>query len=140
MNTNDTRNPVIVATASIFTSVLVVFALAVSGLLAGTAPGSAANGDTGWEMCVTDGLKSSNSSTAVPVTFIPKAELNSWTPWLDIFWIDQNGKAVFYKKVKPGENYSIKSYDGHEWMVKTKDEQCKYFTVKKGPFNWFVVN
>ncbi len=34
-----------------------------------------------------------------------------------VFWIDFEGKPRLYKSLKPGEEYSTKTYMGHQWVV-----------------------
>lgn len=55
--------------------------------------------------------------------------VNTQNDELNVYWIDYDGKEVYYKTLKSGEAYDQPTYVSHPWVIRDKKQKCiKIFT------------
>ncbi len=73
--------------------------------------------------------KNATKKTGEPVTISVK---NNLSESVYVYWIDYNGKEVFYFDLEPKQEKEQETYASHVWIVKTSKgfQQIKEFVVK----------
>ena len=59
-----------------------------------------------------DRLRSTDGSTSTKVTFVNHSALTVRT-----YWLNYQGKRVFYAEVAPGSSYEQQTYVTHPWVI-----------------------
>jgi hypothetical protein len=73
----------------------------------------------------------------------PKANLfkfnieNDLDSYVEIYWIDFDGKEIYYSNLRPGSVFSEDSYYGYEWMIKNDKIGAIDFRLGSGFFTTF---
>lgn len=76
--------------------------------------------DPRWASCeALANATSLNSDTAVDVTFVNRTQ-----SFRALMWIGYDGVAVNYANLNPGEQYSVRTYLTHPWMVTDGPGNC----------------
>jgi outer membrane protein OmpA-like peptidoglycan-associated protein len=65
------------------------------------------------------GLRSINGDTATGIYFINKTNKT-----LKTFWLNYEGKRVFYNTLAPKSGYMQATYATHPWLITDEDDQC----------------
>lgn len=109
--------------------------LTLIGLLLWLSPASA------FEACLPASatFASSNSTTVQHVTISADKNIVKHSLAVIIYWINQSGNLQRHGQLYPGQNYTVKSYDGHKWVAKDAHNQCQYYTVVAGQWNIFHI-
>ncbi|TAL79963.1 MAG: hypothetical protein EPN75_08720 [Beijerinckiaceae bacterium] len=79
------------------------------------------------EICQTEGqVRSMQGSTPASIIFSNGTDLD-----LVVYWLDYNGKRVFYKSLRPGEAYTQKTFLTHPWLIAGSTGACKLIVVSQ---------
>lgn len=102
----------------------IIKSLAISSFLIGASISAA----QAWEACLyAKDLPSPRSSQSAAIRFISPSNFRSA---VDIYWIDQNGRTKFYKKLWPGQSHHQQTYLNHQWMI-SDGGNCEYVKVRR---------
>ncbi len=112
-------------------------ALGVLSLSPLTAP-SAFRAQAAFEQCFNDtSFTSPTSNQTSTYNITAHHNISQFYRYVDVYWVDFNGKWIFYKKLFPGQSYSQQTYVGHQWVAKTDAGDCEYFSIQQpwGSYN-----
>ena len=73
-------------------------------------------------------LRSTQGTQRTTVRFVNNTDHEVRT-----YWIDYNGRRVFYKKIKPHGNYTQPTFQSHPWVITDERDNCMEVFVSQQP-------
>jgi von Hippel-Lindau disease tumor supressor len=67
------------------------------------------------------GIRSVNGDISTSVRFVNHRQI-----MLKIYWLNYEGKRVFYRSLKPGEQYVQQTYLTHPWLITNVNDNALY--------------